>query len=145
MRFNLANKMPEPPAREELRVLRRLLSALLIGVAMTAVGACATGHAKKGTDHVRLMVVHLTNDLAPPADVTVYAVTSDGMRVLIGDVRPNDHRVLRIPSDVPAGSTFRLVADRGLGRSIASQPITATTQDLTIDWSLQSNAIWFPE
>ena len=91
------------------------------------------------------MVVHLTNDLAPPADVSVGAVTPEGIRLLLGDVPPNDHRVLRIPSEVLAGMTFHLVADRQLGRRVVSQPITATSSDLTIDWDLQTNAMWFPE
>ena len=114
-------------------------------IAAVGVGACATGHSHKG-GHEQQLVVHLTNDLAPPADVTVYAVTSDGIRHLLGDVPPNDHRVLRIPNDVStATTTFHLVADRTLGRRVVSQPVNATSGDLIIDWDLQSNSMWFPE
>jgi hypothetical protein len=118
-----------------------LLSAF---VALAVLGACATGHSNKG-DHVPQMVVHLNNDLAPPSDVTVYVVTTDGIRRLLGDVPPNDHRVLHIPNDLPLASTFHLVAERTLGRPIVAQPVTATTDDLIIDWDLQSNSMWFPE
>lgn len=91
------------------------------------------------------MVVHLTNDLAPPSDVTVYAVTPEGTRLLLGDVPPNDHRAFRIPSEVSAGTSFHLVADRTLGRRVVSQAVTATSDGLIIDWDLQSNGMWFPE
>jgi hypothetical protein len=91
------------------------------------------------------MVVHLTNDLAPPSDVTVYAVTPEGIRLLLGDVPPNEHRVLRIPSEVSAGMSFHLVADRTLGRRVTSQAVTATSDGLIIDWDLQTNGMWFPE
>jgi hypothetical protein len=91
------------------------------------------------------MVVHLTNDLAPPSDVTVYAVTSEGIRLLLGDVPPNEHRVLRIPSEVSPGMSFHLVADRTFGRRVLSQAVAATSDGLIIDWDLQTNAMWFPE
>ena len=63
-----------------------------------------------------------------------------------GDVPPNKDKTLKIPSDVPPGSSFRLVAERSaISRPVVSQPVTATTDGLIIDWSLQTNAIWFPE
>ena len=91
------------------------------------------------------MIVHLTNDLAPPADVSVYVVARDGVRRVLGDVPPNDHRVLRIPTDISPGTTYHLLADRGLGRPVVSQPITATDQNMIIDWDLQTNSMWFPD
>lgn len=92
------------------------------------------------------MIVHLTNDLSPPSDVTVYAVSQNGIRRLMGDVPPNKDRAMKVPSDVPRGESFRLVAQRTtIGRPIVSQPITATGDGLIIDWTLQTNAIWFPD
>ena len=92
------------------------------------------------------MIVHLTNDLSPPSDVTVYAVSQNGIRRLMGDVPPNKDRAMKVPSDVPRGASFRLVAQRStIGRPIVSQPITATANGLIIDWTLQTNAIWFPD
>ena len=73
------------------------------------------------------IVVHLTNDLAPPSNVTVYAVTQDGIRRLIGDVPPNKDRALKVPSDVPRGSTFRLVAERTT--ALASRRVAADNCD----------------
>jgi hypothetical protein len=132
-------------ARLVPRTIRRSIFGKLSAlVAIAMIGACATGHAKQG-GHAQQMVVHLTNDVAPPADITVYAVTNDGIRVLLGDVPPNDHRVLRIPGDISAGTTFHILADRGLGRPVVSQAITASSTDLIIDWDLQTNSMWFPE
>ena len=115
----------------------------MAAIASTSIGACASGHSHRGAD--QQIVVHLTNDLAPPSDVTVYAITQDGIRRLLGDVPPNKDRVLKVPTDIFPGSTFRIVAERTAGRPIVSQPITATSAVNMIDWDLQTNAVWFPE
>ena len=133
-------------AMRTVRLQRPVWRVMLLSafIAVAGLGACATGHSHKG-DHEQQLVVHLTNDLAPPADVTIYAVSSDGVRHLLGDVPPNDHRVLRIPKDVSATNSFHLVADKALGRRVVSQPVNPTTSDLIIDWDLQTNSMWFPE
>jgi len=115
----------------------------MVLLATTIMGACASGHSRRGAD--QQIVVHLTNNLAPPSDVTVYAVAQDGSRRLLGDVPPNKDRVLKVPTDIHTGSTFRIVAERTGGRRIVSQPITATSALSMIDWDLQTNAMWFPD
>jgi hypothetical protein len=128
------------------RITRRSTLGVMIAIAaISTAGACATGHSHKGDDTQGRMIVHLTNDLAPPSDVTVYAVGRDGVRRVLGDVPPNDHKVLRVPSDISPGTTYHLIADRGLGRPVVSQPITATDQDMIIDWDMQTNSMWFPD
>jgi hypothetical protein len=138
--------LPTQLSRRALQVRRPVWHVMLLPafIAIAGLGACATGHSHKG-DHVQQLVVHLTNDLAPPADVTVYAVTPEGIRLLLGDVPPNEHRVLHIPNEVSSATSFHLVADRALGRRVVSQPVTSTTSDLIIDWDLQTNSMWFPE
>lgn len=142
MTVNLATQSSGRMVRARRPVWHVMLLSAFISLA--GLGACATGHSHKG-DHEQQLVVHLTNDLAPPADVTVYAVSSDGVRHLLGDAPPNDHRVLHIPNDVSATTSFHLVADRTLGRRVVSQPVNPTTSDLSIDWDLQTNSMWFPE
>jgi hypothetical protein len=146
MRLNVSARRPKRLARASVR-MRRSVLGVVVAVAVTlTLAACASGHNRKGGGDDQPMVVHLTNDLSPPSDVTVYAVTQDGIRRLMGDVPPNKDRALKVPSDVSRGSTFRLVAERTtISRPIVSQPISATTDGLIIDWSLQTNAIWFPE
>jgi hypothetical protein len=149
----IVHRAPTTLARKLEVAMRFNVSARsLVGLVLTAfammvtIGACASGHNRKTGGGDQPIIVHITNDLAPPSDVTVYAVTPDGIRRLVGDVPPNKDRALKVPSDVPRGSTFRLVAERSaLGRPVVSQPITATTDGLIIDWSLQTNAIWYPE
>lgn len=146
MRTNVVVQVSGRARFGQRAVLPSMLGKLSAFVTIVMLGACATGHANKSGDgHARQMVVHLTNDLAPPADVSVYAVSGDGIRVLLGDVPPNDHRVLRIPGDITAGTNFHILADRGLGRPVVSQAVTASSGDLIIDWDLQTNAMWFPE
>jgi len=125
-------------------MLRRALGAAAITALPVAIGACAHGHAHR--DGVQQeYVVHLTNDLAPPSDVTVYAIGQDGTRRLLGDVPPNKDRALKLPTEVFPGTSFRIVAERTARRSVVSQPITATSDGGIIDWDLQTNAVWFPE
>jgi hypothetical protein len=124
--------------------LRRSAVAVAMALMTSAfMGACASGHSNRGAN--QQIIVHLTNDLAPPSDVTVYAITPDGTRRLLGDVPPNKDRVLKVPTDIFPGTSFRLIAERTGGRAVASQPITSTTALSMIDWDLQTNAMWFPE
>jgi hypothetical protein len=146
MRLNVSARSPKRVARSSVS-LRRWMLGVGAAVAMTAAfGACASSHNRKVSSGNQPIIVHITNDLAPPSDVTVYAVTQDGIRRLVGDVPPNKDKAMKVPTDLPSGSTFRLVAERNkLTRPIVSQPITATTSGLMVDWSLQTNAIWFPD
>jgi hypothetical protein len=131
-------------ARRSGALRRSVVGAAVALMATTAVGACASGHSHR-SDGQQQIVVHVTNDLAPPSDVTVYAVSQDGIRRLLGDVPPNKDRALKVPNEIFPGTSFRIVAERTGGRVIASQPITANSGGQIIDWDLQTNAVWFPE
>jgi anti-sigma-K factor RskA len=144
MTRNVSARSPEKRARWSGLSRRSIVGAAMALLATTAIGACASGHAHRGSGDQQI-VVHLTNDLAPPSDVTVFAVSQDGVRRLLGDVPPNKDRVLKVPTDIFPGTVFRIVAERTGGRPIVSQPITATSGGQMIDWDLQTNAIWFPE
>jgi hypothetical protein len=126
------------------RAMRAFAGAAFTVFAAISIGACASGRSHRGGAQQEY-IVHLTNDLAPPSDVTVYAVSQDGTRRLLGDVPPNKDRALKIPSNIFPGTGFRIVAERTAGRRIVSQPITATNGGGIIDWDLQTNAMWFPE
>lgn len=143
MRCNVSARVLAKRARPSGALRRSVAGAALAVLSATALGACASGHTHRGAD--QQIVVHLTNDLAPPSDVTVYAVTQDGTRRLLGDVPPNKDRVLKVPTDIQPGATFRIIAERTGGRRILSQPITSTSALSMIDWDLQTNAMWFPE
>ena len=127
------------------RSVRERVRGTLIGGALAltlglAPAACATAHARGGSPEA---VVRLTNDLIPPSDVSVYAVSDAGFRQLLGDVPPNGQKVLRLP--VPGASqTIRLVAERPLGRALRSEPFVVGGSHAVIAWDLQSNSIWFP-
>jgi hypothetical protein len=145
MSCNVSARSPERCARPNGLLRRSIVAAALIFMAATAVGGCASGHSHRGGGEQQQIVVHLKNDLTPPSDVTVYAVTDDGTRRLLGDVPPNKDRVLRIPTEIFPGTRFRIVAEPTGGRRVVSQPITASNEGLIIDWDLQTNSMWFPE
>lgn len=146
MKLNVSARSPKWLARSSVSWRRWMLGVVVAGALTAALGACASSHNRKVSSEDQPIIVHITNDLAPPSDVTVYAVTSDGARRLVGDVPPNKDRAMKVPSGVPSGTSFRLVAERNaLSRPVVSQPITATRTGLMVDWSLQTNAIWFPD
>jgi hypothetical protein len=143
MKRNLPTRTPATRARSG-GDLRRSIVAIAMALMMTAVmGACASSHARRGADEE--IILHLTNDLAPPSDVTVYVITQDGTRRLLGNVPPNKDRVLKVPADIFPGTSFRIVAERTGGRPVVSQPVSSTSSLSMIDWDLQTNAMWFPE
>jgi hypothetical protein len=144
MTRNVSAWSPEKRARLSGVSRRSIVGAAMALMATTAIGACASGHSNKGGGEQQI-IVNLTNDLAPPSDVTVYAVSQGGIRRLLGDVPPNKGRALKVPSDIFPGTTFRIVAERTAGRSIVSQPITATSGGQIINWDLQTNSMWFPD
>lgn len=114
-------------------------------VAAMLMGACATGRARTDDEHSARTIIHLTNDLTPPADVTIYAVGQHGVRQLLGDLPPNAHKVFHLSTAISPGTTYHIVAERNGSRPVVSQPITASNQDLMIDWDLQANSMWFPQ
>lgn len=143
MRWNLPAGRTNERARSS-RVLRNAISGAAMAALALAFASCSHGHSHRDGAQQEY-VVHLTNDLTPPSDVTVYAVAQDGTRQLLGDVPPNKDRALRIPNNLFPGTSFRIVAQRTAGRSVVSQPIAATNAGGIIDWDLQTNAVWFPE
>ena len=143
MRCNVSARGLAKRARPSDALRRSMIGAALALLSATALGACASGHSHRGGQEQ--YVVHLTNDLAPPADVTVFAVGPDGTRRLLGSVPPNKDRALKIPDNLFPGTSFRIVAERTGGRRVVSQPIAATNEGMIIDWDLQTNALWYPE
>lgn len=145
MTRNVSVRSPEKRARRSGALRRSIVGAAVALMATTAIGACASGHSHKGGGGGQQIIVHLTNNLTPPSDVTVYAVSQDGIRRLLGDVPPNKDRALKVPNEIFPGTSFRIVAERTGGRPVVSQPITANSGGQIIDWDLQTNAVWFPE
>jgi hypothetical protein len=143
MKCNMPARTLAPRARSSSEWRRFVMAVAMVLMTVPFIGACASGHSHRGANQE--MIVHLTNDLAPPSDVTVYAITQDGTRRLLGDVPPNKDRVLKVPGDIFPGTSFRIVAERTAGRAVVSQPISATSTVGMIDWDLQTNAMWFPE
>jgi hypothetical protein len=143
MSVNVSSRIAERRMRTSRRAQAAAASAFA-AVAIMFAGACASGHSHRDGGGAVQMIVHVNNNLAPPADVTIYAVQQDGIRRLVGNAPPNKDVALRIPGDVLPGTQFRLIADRTGGRALPSQPISAAS-GVMIDWDLQTNALWFPE
>jgi hypothetical protein len=139
------------PTRQLVR--QALFGSLCVLTLALAPAACATAHARGGaSDGVSHSasrgapeaIVQLTNDLDPPRDITVYAISNGGSRQLLGEVPPGSKQALRFPI-VGATETVHLVAERDLGRSVRSQPIVLSNNTTVINWDLSTNSIWFPK
>ena len=139
-KIELLRRAGTPYTSVRERVHRIFVGSVLTLIVGLALAACATSHARRGP---REAVIHLTNDLIPPADVSIYAVSEDGFRHLLGDVPPNGRKVLRLPM-TGVSQVIRLVAQRPLGRLLRSEPFVLNSAHTTIDWDLQSNSLWFP-
>ena len=135
-------------ARERVRwsgVLRRSVAGAAIALlSTTAIGACASGHSHRGAD--QQIIVHLTNDLAPPSDVTVYAVTQDGTRQTSRRCATEQGSGVEGADGHLTGSDLsnRGGAHRRTTRSCRSRSPSTSALSM-IDWDLQTNAMWFPE
>jgi hypothetical protein len=109
----------------------------MFGLALTA---CATAHAKGDAPTA---TVQLTNDLAPPSDVTVYAISGSGRQIL-GDVPPGAQEAMQLLLSGPS-QHVQLIAQRPNGRAVSSHPFVVTASTTVINWDLRSNSVWFPK
>lgn len=115
-----------------------LLSALAFGAACATATteAPAGGGAEADAAAGEQISVQVNNDLIPPAQVTVFAV-STASRTILGNVNPSARASFSF--DVVAASReYRLLARTTAGAEIVSNPFTITRPS-TVNWNLQSN------
>ncbi|HEY8469849.1 MAG TPA: hypothetical protein VIL18_09410 [Longimicrobiales bacterium] len=95
------------------------------GCLALVLAACASGGAGGGAGAAagRALTVRVTNDLVPPAQITVWILSEMGSRRRLGAVQPNQKGEF---SYVPAsrGLEHRLSAEAIDGRNITSDPFT---------------------
>lgn len=109
-------------------------------VLVPLLGACSTSGRTTGSRDLATVVVE--NNLAPPAQVTVYAVSSIGSQERVGIVAPGTTRSLRFSAGVGSGQ-IRLIARADGGQQVTSQPIPLQGGQ-TVRWSLFANNIDVP-
>jgi len=87
--------------------------------------ACASGGNRggAGADSGRALAVRVTNDLVPPAQITVWILSEMGSRRRLGTVQPDQQGEFSyVP--VSRGLEHRLAAETIDGREITSDPFT---------------------
>ncbi|MDQ2889073.1 MAG: hypothetical protein M3R65_00785 [Gemmatimonadota bacterium] len=123
---------------------RSLLRAvgLTILCATVPLAGCATPAGRSGGPAVPIDV-QVNNNLRLPADLSVYAVSQGGNRMLLGDVPPASNTTLRF-KPVAFSEPYRLLAIRPNGREIRSQSFIVGS-DMTggIVWTLVPNIVGF--
>ena len=122
------------PRRLHARVLRALIPLLVLA-------ACAKPKRAVDTNPSAEIVVAVTNDQSPPTAVSVYMVSENGSRRLLGTVPPASNRTFRY---APVSNTgqFQLVAQAAGEAGVASQPFTLSRTS-AVSWSLRNNIIQF--
>ncbi len=121
-------------------------TALVIAAAAGSLGllsGCAStsgGRTEGPTVPIDLVV---QNNLLRPTDLTIYAVTWDGHRTLLGSVPPRTTRTFSF-KPVSFAERYRILATRITGRDIRSQVFTVGS-DMTgqITWTMIPNIVGF--
>jgi hypothetical protein len=112
-------------------------------LALTA-GACATAateapaggvEAEANAEVGEQVAVQVNNDLIPPTQVTVFAV-SEASRQILGNVNPSARASFSFDL-IGASREYRMLARTTSGAEVVSNPFTITGPS-TVSWSLQS-------
>ena len=118
-------------------------SSLPVGVALAAtLSACATvpraptDRSPSGDGDV---VVHVENNIAPPAAVRVWLVKHDGAELELGSTPPTSAKLWRIRNAL-ASARYRLVARRLDSATVISRPFELGPLEV-VRWNIGLNAL----
>lgn len=113
----------------------RVLRAAALALALPLLAGCFGG--RRGSDRREEATVVVRNNLAIPSPATVYVVSAQGERHLLGSVTPRENASLRFRAPSISGS-YRFVARLRRGSEIVSQPLALSGGE-TVDWELNNN------
>jgi hypothetical protein len=114
--------------------------ALIPAIMLAACASAGSGRTEGATVPVDVVV---KNNLLLPTDLTIYAVSSDGHRTLLGSVHPQDSATFSF-KPVAFSEQYRLLAIRSGRRSIRSEPFSVvSTNTGRITWTMIPNIIGF--
>jgi hypothetical protein len=115
-------------------------AALIPAIALAACASAGSGRTEGATVPVDVVV---KNNLLLPTDLTIYAISSDGHRTLLGSVHPQDSATFSF-KPVSFSEQYRLLAIRSGRRSIRSEPFSiVSTNTGRITWTMIPNIIGF--
>jgi hypothetical protein len=128
---------PEAPHRPRAR--RGAWALIAIMVVASACGAFSN----RNDEPIRPVTIEVKNNLTMPTQITVYMVSEEGYRQMLGDVAPSDSRTFAF-TPRSYTETYRLVAQIPLARPFASQPfIIGSGMTGWIQWTMIPNIIGF--
>lgn len=114
--------------------MRKLVTLL----ALLTVAGCASARGEAAASAADERYVVVNNNLTVPSGVSVFAVTRDGVRDRIGNVRPFQRTRIRLR--MPVTQLHRLVAQTESGQEITSPVVLFGTAE-SYDWDLQANTL----
>lgn len=111
--------------------------------AVFVIGACAHKPQPEDVSLSPAVILEVTNNVSPPAQVTAYIQSSSGGRRTLGTVSPS--RTQRFPySPTNASDRFTFIAQGTGGRTLTSNTFTLVNV-ATASWDMQSNLVKFYE
>ena len=113
------------------------LSCLVLAAALP-LGGCASA---RGSRHAsRAITIYVRNDVAPPAELSVYLVSESGTRRFLGLVPPSQARALTF-RQAASLERYQLLAERQLTRTIRSQPFMVDQHVAGVSWQPGVNSL----
>lgn len=127
--------------------MKKQLSSLIAGavVAIPAIVlmACASVGSGRSEGPTNPVDVVVKNNLLMPTDITIYAISVDGSRTLLGSVHPLDSATFSFKPSA-FSQQYRLLAIRSGRRSIRSEVFSVTSTNTgRITWTMIPNIIGF--
>jgi hypothetical protein len=126
--------------KKPLAILSAAARFVVPAIAMLACASAGGGRTEGATVPIDIVV---KNNLQLPTDLTVYAVSTEGHRTLLGSVHPQDSATFSF-KPVSFSQQYRLLAIRSGRRSIRSEVFSVvSTNTGGITWTMVPNIIGF--
>ncbi|MEO7218333.1 MAG: hypothetical protein ABI026_09075 [Gemmatimonadaceae bacterium] len=127
--------------------MKKQLSSLIAGAVVVipaiVLMACASAGSGRSEGPTNPVDVVVKNNLLMPTDITIYAISVDGSRTLLGSVHPLDSATFSFKPSA-FSQQYRLLAIRSGRRSIRSEVFSVTSTNTgRITWTMIPNIIGF--
>lgn len=115
----------------------RTHGALALALTLLTAGCASGGRASDPGSSAEQVTIVVENNVTPPVQVLIYAVSTQGSRQSLGSVPPGTTRTLRFRAGSFVGS-YRFVANAGFNQELTSNALPLSGGE-TVVWQLNTN------
>jgi hypothetical protein len=115
----------------------RTHGALALALTLLTAGCASGGRGSDPGSSAEQVTIVVENNVAPPVQVLIYAVSTQGARQSLGSVPPGTTRTLRFRAGSFLGS-YRFVANAGFNQELTSNALPLSGGE-TVVWQLNTN------